>query len=197
MAPDKGWFKSNPLTEAYGGSCDCRSLRSALAWATAPNDFRKTTGILSVAALIQAAAMRKPSNLISCSHCGPEGAVSTSWVSWGGIHCGRGNWTACWTGSDRCALKSIWILECGLLAARKSFVLDEAQPHELAVEILRVGVQRSPRRRRFLRTCGRRLASASISVSRCGLQFRRPLRAYPCEAAPQPICWLLTGRPGS
>ena len=32
--------------EAYGGSFDCRSLRIALAWATGPNDFRKTIGSL-------------------------------------------------------------------------------------------------------------------------------------------------------
>jgi hypothetical protein len=34
------------------------------------------------------AAMRKPSSLISWSHCGPEGAASLNWVSWGGIQRG-------------------------------------------------------------------------------------------------------------
>jgi hypothetical protein len=34
-------------------------------------------------------AMRKPSSLISCSHCAPDGAFSTSCASCGGIHCGR------------------------------------------------------------------------------------------------------------
>jgi hypothetical protein len=33
----------------------------------------------------------KPSSFISWSHCGPEGAVSTSWQSWGGIQRGRGD----------------------------------------------------------------------------------------------------------
>ena len=34
--------------EAYGGSFDWRSHGGALAWATGPNDFRKTIGSLSV-----------------------------------------------------------------------------------------------------------------------------------------------------
>ena len=34
------------------------------------------------------ADMRKPSSLISCSHCGPDGAVSTSWQSCGAIQRG-------------------------------------------------------------------------------------------------------------
>lgn len=34
------------------------------------------------------AAMRKPSSLISCSHCGPDGAVSTGRLSWGRIQLG-------------------------------------------------------------------------------------------------------------
>ena len=37
------------------------------------------------------ANMRKPSSLISWSHCGPEGAVSTSRQSWGGIQRGSGD----------------------------------------------------------------------------------------------------------
>jgi hypothetical protein len=37
----------------------------------------------------------------------PGGAVSTSWVSCGGIRCGRGNLDGMSEGSDRCALKSI------------------------------------------------------------------------------------------
>ncbi len=36
------------------------------------------------------ADMRKPSSLISWTHCGPEGAISTSWQSWGGIQRGSG-----------------------------------------------------------------------------------------------------------
>ena len=37
------------------------------------------------------ADMRKPSSLISWSHCGPDGAISTSWQSWGGIQRGSGD----------------------------------------------------------------------------------------------------------
>jgi hypothetical protein len=43
-------------------------------------------------AALNTGPMRKPSSLISCSHCAPEGAVSTSWVSCGGIYCGSGFW---------------------------------------------------------------------------------------------------------
>jgi hypothetical protein len=35
--------------------------------------------------------IRKPSSLISWSHCGPEGAISTGWQSWGGIQRGSGD----------------------------------------------------------------------------------------------------------
>src|SRR6476660_8809904 len=34
--------------------------------------------------------MRKPSSLISCTHCGPEGGFSTGWETWGGTNWGRG-----------------------------------------------------------------------------------------------------------
>ena len=37
------------------------------------------------------ADMRKPSSLISWSHCSPDGAVSTDWQSWGGIQLGSGD----------------------------------------------------------------------------------------------------------
>ena len=39
------------------------------------------------------ADMRKPSSLISWSHCGPEGAVSTGSQSWGGIQRGSSDAT--------------------------------------------------------------------------------------------------------
>ena len=35
------------------------------------------------------AAMRKPSSLISCTHCGPDGGFSTGWESCGRTNCGR------------------------------------------------------------------------------------------------------------
>ena len=41
------------------------------------------------------ADMRKPSSLISWSHCGPDGAISTSWQSWGGIQRGSGDGASC------------------------------------------------------------------------------------------------------
>ena len=41
------------------------------------------------------AAMRKPSSLISWSHWGPDGAISTGWQSWGGIQRGSGEGASC------------------------------------------------------------------------------------------------------
>src|SRR5271166_3175300 len=41
------------------------------------------------------AAMRKPSSLISWSHCGPDGAISTGWQSWGGIQRESGEGASC------------------------------------------------------------------------------------------------------
>ena len=34
--------------------------------------------------------MRKPSSLISWTHCGPDGGFSTGCESWGATNCGRG-----------------------------------------------------------------------------------------------------------
>ena len=46
------------------------------------------------------AAMRKPSSLISCSHCGPDGGFSTGWESCGGDERRKGDASARRTGLD-------------------------------------------------------------------------------------------------